>query len=100
MPEKNKGGRPKGKVDRLQKVASDLMESTDENLRYKGAMLQLKINEKTPKKEEVAVDPFVMSFILCIQKLSDELSISGEKILAELGEQIEDVEQLIRRKMS
>lgn len=99
MP-KNKGGRPKGKVSNLEKVAKDLMKSEDDNLRYKGAMLQLKINEKTPPKETTAVDPFVMGFILCIQKLSDELNLSGERILARLGEQTEAIEQLVRGEMS
>ena len=94
-------GRPKGsKTDNLSKVAKDLMKSNDDNLRSKGAMLQLKINEKTPPKDTTTVDPFVMGFILCIQKLSDDLGVSGEKILAVLGEQTSAVEQLIRREMS
>ena len=90
----------KDRLPALQKVARELMKDEDPANKYKGAMLQLKINEKTPPIETTVVDPFVLEFILCIQNLSDELNVSGEEILAKLGEQTDDVEQFIRREMS
>jgi hypothetical protein len=84
----------------MQKVANELMRSDDAADKYKGAMLQLKINEKTPPKETTAVDPLVMGFYELVQRLSDELKISGEQVIAQFGEQIEALEQLIRREVS
>jgi hypothetical protein len=81
---------------KMQKVANELMRSDDAADKYKGAMLQLKINEKNPPKTTTVVDPFVMSFYEMVQRLSDELGLPGDVIIARLGEQTEALEQLVR----
>lgn len=97
-------GRKKKKIlserEQLWLVAEKLMGDTDVKNKYKGAMLALKIKEKAPRKEFTVVDPFVMSLVELFQTLSDEMGISGEEVIARLGEQISNVEQLIRREMS
>jgi hypothetical protein len=102
--QKNKGGRPKKKPikreDRMMQIADEMMASKDHKERKEGVNLAIKIQEKIPQDKGTVVNPMVFSFFEMCQRLVQDTGLTGDEVFEQINEQISDVEQLIRRKVS
>lgn len=102
-------GRPKGAKNKpkgvkgeneLETAINTLMQATDPKDKAAGVRLKMAYDKLYGKKNVTAVNPTVLAFYELIMKLETELRVKGETIIANLNEQISDVEQLVQRNMS